>query len=96
MVAPTFIMYTLKILGYSYKVDFSKTQQELGGNLGFCNFDKKLLQVARDADKEVQHSTLIHEILEAINFHLEIGLEEPQIKQLEVGLHQTLIGLIKE
>ena len=60
------------------------------GNVGFCNFDKKLLQVAGDVDIDVQNSTILHEIIEAINYHLEIKLEEAQIKQLEVGLHQVL------
>lgn len=62
----------------------------MGGNVGFCDFDRKLLQVSNDVDVDVRNSTLMHEIMEAINYHLEIELTERQIKQLEVGLHQVL------
>ena len=83
-------MKTLNILGYTYKVDLSKPLSLMKGNIGYCDFNRKLLRVANDVDDDVSNSTLLHEIIEAINYHLEIELEERQVKQLEVGLHQVL------
>ena len=80
----------LNILGYSYVLDVSKNLEEMDGNVGYCNFDRKELQVANDVDTDVRRSTIIHEIIEALNYHLGIGLQESQVKQLEVGLHQVL------
>jgi len=82
-------MTAINILGYAYTVDLSDTLEDMNGNIGFCNFDRKILRVANDVDSDVRNSTLLHEIIEAINYHLEIGLCEAQIKQLEVGLHQV-------
>jgi hypothetical protein len=39
-----------------------------------------------------QVSTLIHEIIEFINFQLELNLTHPQICGLETGLYQALAG----
>jgi len=83
-------MKLLKILGYIYTLDASKSIDDMGGNVGFCDLDKKLMRVANDVDKDVRNSTLLHEIIEAINYHLELNLEHHKIMALEVGLHQTL------
>ncbi len=37
-----------------------------------------------------QESTLLHEIIEALDFNLELKLEYNQISQLKVGLYQVL------
>jgi hypothetical protein len=84
----------MDILGYNYTIDNSKPLSEMDGNVGFCNFDQKLIRVANDVDFDVRLSTLLHEVLEAINYHLEVGISEAQIKQLEVGLHTLVSGAI--
>ena len=95
-------MKTLNILGYTYKLDLSKPLSLMKGNVGYCDFNNKILRVAKDVDDEVANSTLLHEIIEAVNYHLEIELEERQVKQIEVGLHQTLkdagidLGLLRK
>lgn len=81
---------TLNILGYPYTVISDILLQDMSGNIGYCNFDKQWIQVAKDVANEARNSTLLHEVMEALNYHLEIGLSEAQIKQLEVGLHQVM------
>lgn len=83
-------MKKITILGYSYTVDKSNTLDDMAGNIGLCDLDKKILSVAKEVDDDYTDSVILHEILEAINYHLDINLSESQIKQLEVGLHQTL------
>jgi len=83
-------MKKLNILGYTYTIDMTKALEEMEGNVGFCDFDNLQLRVANDVPHGVKCSTILHEIIEAVNYHLEIGLKEPQIKQLEVGLFQSL------
>ena len=83
-------MTDLTLLGYKYKLDMSRPLSDMNGNVGFCNFDRKYLQIANDLEKDQQESIFIHEIIEAINYHLELNLEHPQIMGLEVGLHQVL------
>ena len=93
------IIMILNILGYPYKLDMSKELKDMGGNVGYCHFDKLTLDIAKDVPVDVFNSTLLHEIIEAINYHLEIELTEAQIKQLETGLHplvSTAMSSIKE
>jgi hypothetical protein len=82
-------MKKLNILGYSYSLDLSKTLEDMGGIVGTWDCDRKTLELANDLEEDVTNSTLIHEILEAINYHLELELKHPQIMALEVGLHQV-------
>lgn len=81
----------INVMGYTYTVDLSQKLDDMHGNVGYCDFDKKTLQVANDVDTDVIESTLLHEIIEAINYHLELNLEHPQIMGLEVCLHQILV-----
>lgn len=83
-------MKQLKILGYGYSLDLSKNSDGMGGNIGLTHFDHKYLQIANDLDQDMKNSTLIHELIEALNYHLELNLQHPQIMALEVGLHQVL------
>ena len=83
-------MKTLKILGYSYVLDLSKKLRDLGGNVGNCDMDNKIMQVANDVDSDMIVSTLLHEFIEAINYHLELKLNHRQVMGIEVGLHQSL------
>jgi len=83
-------MRTLTILGYEYSLDKEKALEDMEGNVGFCDFDHLQMRVANDVPSDVRNSTLIHEIIEAVNYHLEVGLTEQKIKQLEVGLFQAL------
>ena len=83
-------MKQLNILGYKYRLDTSKSLSEMDGKVGLCDLDNKVLTIANNVDSDMIDSTLLHEIVEAINYHLELGLEHRQIMGLEVGLHQSL------
>lgn len=81
----------MRILGYDYRIDLDKTMTQLGGNAGMCNLDSNVIQIGSDLPSiDVKSSVMLHEIIEAINYHLEIGLDERQVKCLEVGLHQVM------
>jgi len=83
-------MKKINILGYEYNLDFSKTYEQSIGNVGFCSFKDKTISVANDIESDLFNSTLIHEIIEALNYHLELDLKHNQIMGIEVGIHQVL------
>jgi hypothetical protein len=83
-------MEKLNILGYSYTLKTDETIDEMGGNVGLTNFNEKFLQIASNLDADQKSSVFIHELIEAINYHLELDLTHPQIMGLEVALNQTL------
>jgi hypothetical protein len=80
----------MKIIGYEYDLELDKTIEQIGQNAGLINFDDMKINIASDLNPNVKASVLIHEVIEAINYHLELDLKHPQIMALEVGFHQVL------
>lgn len=80
----------LRIAGQDYEVFAEEEWME--GQLGGCNHRKPSLWVADSLAPPRQRQVLIHEILEALNFELDIDLEHHQIELLETGL----FGLLRD
>lgn len=80
---------SINILGYQYTIDRSKTVDEIGA-LGRYNHKSLTIQIARDLEPPVVTATLLHEIVEALNYCLELNLEHAKITALETGLWQVL------
>ena len=79
----------MKILGCNYKLEqrFSvKSLDSFGKFIG----QTQEIQIANDLPKEHFESTILYEIIEAINWHLGLKLEHPTIMGLETGLYQVL------
>jgi hypothetical protein len=81
----------VKILGYTYPVIFSPPA-EVGGmtEAGRMNPMKQIILIDPTASMQARESTLIHEIIEALNYHLELGLEHKTVMQLETALYAVL------
>ena len=80
----------MKILGHDYKLKYS-TLAEMDPFVGQCHFDRKDITVARDVPYKTIQATLVHEIIEAINYHLELEMNHKQITGMEVGMFQALV-----
>lgn len=76
----------MKILGYDYKLKCSTEMDTLGQ----ANFKLLRIQIADGYDEQQQVSTVLHEVIECVNYHLKIGLEERDVMGLEAGLYQVL------
>jgi hypothetical protein len=76
----------LKILSYKYKLQLSKLDNEFG------NVDnrKQIINIDSSLCDQAKTSTILHEIIEALNFHLALNLQHEQIVTLESGLFSTL------
>lgn len=62
------------------------------GNFGECNHSKLTIEIDSSSPLPRQQQTLIHEIVEAMDFELNIGLKHHQVELLESGLY----GLIRD
>lgn len=80
----------MKIMGYNYTVDTDKDQNKIGC-FGRLIMSDQEIQIANDLHPEQAASTMLHECIEALNYHLNIALTENQIHSLEAGLFQILI-----
>ena len=85
----------LKILGHEYKVEHISG---LGGDCGVMSTAALTIGIDKGLQVSRRREVLLHEILEALNYHLELNLEHPVINQLSEGLYQVLADnkLLKE
>lgn len=79
----------LRIQGMNFSVEESE-HVALTGIDGLVQFGAKKILISTGISFEMQRSTVLHEILEAINGMMELKLEHNQISSLECGLNQIL------
>jgi len=78
----------MKILGYDYTVSYLPRVKEGGADAsGCCTVTRQTILVDRDQVRQCMESTVLHEIIEALNKHLSLGLEHPIMERLEAGLY---------
>lgn len=82
-------MNKMKILGYTYSVLQSNDGDFLDASGRFHHISQTI-HIANDLNNEQKESTLLHEIIEALNYHLSLELSENTIMSLEAGLYQVL------
>ena len=78
----------LKVLGLDYEVkliDGNETEW-----FGSHNGNTQTIRLNANKHQDQVASTLLHEIIEAIDMHLELGLAHQQISALESGLYQVM------
>jgi len=79
----------LNILGYNYEVMEDGVTDETAA-FGRHHARLQKIQIASDLHPQGKQTTVLHEIIEAINYHLQLELEHSKIMSLEVGIFQTL------
>lgn len=82
----------LKIGGYDIEVIIENNRTKERGTdfygSAVCHHNKIFLDGS--VHKQIQESTLLHEIIEIINFHYQLKLEHRTITLLETSLYQVL------
>lgn len=79
----------MDILGYNYTIISDKDRNDMEA-WGIANHKSLKIFLATDLGDQQLLSTLLHEILESIKFHLDITLEHDDLNRLEAGLFQIL------
>lgn len=83
-------MTTIRIMGFDYTVFVESNTEIIKDRMGLTDFDRQIIYIYSGLSPEMKVSTLLHEILEAINFHMEMKLEHRQISCIESGFFQVL------
>lgn len=89
---------TIKILGFDYKVCIVKNLSEavvkhgievveVKDCIGYCSFDTLTIFI-EESQLQTMESVFIHEIIEAMNHHLALGLKHDNIDRLELAFFQ--------
>jgi len=71
-----------------YKEDRSKNG--IDGKLGSCNAARNTIWLDTNQPQTQLENTLLHEIIEAINWQQQLELDHKTISQLENALYQVL------
>ncbi len=82
---------TINILGYIHTIEYPGDSRTMGA-AGRFQGDDLNIQIATGELPQHEDSIILHEIIEAIDWHLELKFEHPTITRLETGLYQTLTG----
>ena len=82
----------LKILGYDYEIILREDRLKEDGSENPGTHSSRVQRIWIDATQtqQQQESTLIHEILESLNYSLELQMPHNVISSLEAGLYQVL------
>lgn len=78
----------MKILGYTYQIEI--VDSDVMDAMGRFQARRQRLQIASDLVGDERLSTVLHEVLEALNYHLALNLRHATIMALEAGLYQVL------
>ena len=77
----------MKILGHNIDIVRDMTTDEMAGAIGRWVPTVMQIQVACDSCSEQRDTTLLHEVIEAINSMLKLELNEQQIMGMEASLY---------
>jgi len=81
----------VKILGHEYKILPEENYVvQSGGETGEVNNYLNVIRIGKELTPSGQMEILLHEILEAINYRLELNLDHPKLCILSEVLHQVL------
>ena len=81
---------TIKIGGHNVEIRQDDKVMRDRGNHGASQCNDLWIELDNTTPETQQASTLLHEILEQVNYLYEIGLEHRQITLLESTLYQVL------
>lgn len=77
----------VKIGGHTLNVELSEDI----GNMGEWRSGKQVIKIYKDTCHSQREETLLHEIIECVNFTYELKLSHQKIQILGAVLHQIII-----
>ncbi len=80
----------VRILGHVYAVIYEKLDPANRSSVGKCSSAMQRIMIASTTHKEQQEETLLHEVLHAVVFELDLDVSEKLIYPLASGLYAVL------
>jgi hypothetical protein len=80
------------ISGIPYQINLIEPNTRADENMGRCDVKLGLITIQRNMPDHIQFSTLIHEVIEAINDMNELGMKHNVISSLSTHLAEVLIN----
>jgi hypothetical protein len=80
----------IKILGHIYNITLSVEPQLGSGTSGKCCANLLRIDLDSSTPATRRDEALLHEIIEALKFHLELNLEHSDLSALSEGLYAVM------
>lgn len=80
----------IKILAHEYEVRVNGDVFTVDQNTANMTFSKQLIQISAHHGSTRRAEGLLHEVLEGLNYHLELQLEHRILTSISEGLFQVL------
>jgi hypothetical protein len=80
------------ISGIPYQINLIEPNTRADENMGRCDVKLGLITIQRDMPDQIQFSTLIHEVIEAINDMNELGMKHNVISCISTQLAEVLMN----
>lgn len=77
---------SLRILGKKYAIHFVEKVNDKEDLLGICDDQKQEIKIALYQPKDAMKDTLLHEIIHAVDYQMQLGLKERQVHCLAAGI----------
>jgi len=81
----------IKVGGVPFEIILRNGTNGESTSYGSCNAGAQKIWVSEAVGKQQQETTLVHEVLEAINTLYELNLEHTQISCLETALYAFIV-----
>ena len=81
----------LKIIGKRYKLVRDKKAE----NCGLCDCNKQIITLKGDMPATLELDTIIHEIVHAIDYQMDLKMSERQVHGVGAGLAAVMIDNAK-
>jgi hypothetical protein len=82
----------IRILSHDYRMKMDATLLERENRLGTCNMVNGEILIYEDLKLSAMQEVILHEILEAANFHHEYGLTHSKLSSMAA----SLLSILKE
>jgi hypothetical protein len=80
----------LKILGHKYRLKSDPEMNRVRNTSGTCCANIRTIVIDSSFYKSRRRESLIHEIIEALKYHLQLVLTHDDLSSLSEGLYQVL------
>lgn len=76
----------LKIMGHEYKVKHCKDLIKKNNAIGYINFNKTTIWISTEISESRKRESILHEIIEALNCHMDLKLKHSVIVRIAEGM----------
>jgi len=80
---------TINLLGHRFMVKSTNTKL-IDNSMGMIEIPKNMIWLSEELSESMAVSTLLHEIIEHINYSFQLEMEHNVLQALEAGLYQIL------